>query len=144
MNTSTVTDTITDLATDLAHRIPSRSDAVSTISSTFDDVTDRLPNRLPDVELPDLSKSARRTRRAVARVVPGMSTSRLDTVRSRASSRWIVISALVVATVAAIVVLRRRARSHEPATRRDDWMTTPSGDSRPADDHRREPAGARS
>lgn len=127
MNTSTITDAFSD-------RLPSPSAAASSISSTFDDVA----HRLTDIDVPDLSRTARRSRRAVARVVPGMSTSRLDAVRSQATKRRLLVVAAVVAVIAVLAVRRRRASSPSEQ-RRDDWMTTPGGDSQHAD-QRREPA----
>ena len=131
MNTSTITDAFSD-------RLPSPSAAASSISSTFDDVAHRIPDIIPDIDVPDLSRTARRSRRAVARVVPGMSTSRLDVVRSQATKRRLLVVVAVVAVIAVLAV-RRRSAASPSEQRRDDWMTTPGGDSQHAD-HRREPA----
>lgn len=128
MNTSTLTDSITD-------RVPSRASAASTLSSALGDVSEHLP------DLPDLSRTRRRTRRTVAKYVPGMSRSRMDSVRDRASGRWLLIAAVVITLLAVVVVLRRRgddAAEH----RRDDWEIRPSHDGTSATHEQREKVNA--
>lgn len=121
LHTSDLADTIVDLS----------SDATSAIASALDEITDRMP------DVPD----PRRARRTLARVTPGLSTGRIDTIRARASWRWLIVGLAAIGAVAVVAVLWRRSSAEPDGTRRDDW-STPSSRIPSLDDRRREPAAA--
>ena len=118
MDTTRFTDPISD-------RLPSGSAIVSTVTDVTSSLADQITDRVDDFDLTD---TARRTRRTVARVVPWMSAGRT----SRPATRWWIALGVAGALVVTVVLLRRRSSDAAPTPGRDDWTTGSDNGSRPS------------
>lgn len=112
----------------VGERLPAADELVSSVSSTISNVGSELAHQVADLDLPGtVADGARRSRRAVASVVPWMSA---PPSRRFATRKWLVISLLAAVAIGVAVAMRRRSDPTEPPAR-DDWSTGSSNGTTP-------------
>ena len=114
----------------VGERLPAADDLVASVTSTVGNVGSEIAQQVADLDLPGtVADTARRSRRAVARVVPWVSAPP----SRRFTTRRLLLVVLLAGTVVGVAVLMsRRSSAPSDVPARDDWSTGSSNGASPA------------
>jgi hypothetical protein len=113
----------------VGERLPAADELVASVTSTVGNVGSEIAHQVADLDLPaTVADTARRSRRAVARVVPWISPP-----ARRFPTRRLLLVVLLAGTVVGVAVLMsRRSSAPSEVPARDDWSTGSSNGTTPA------------